>query len=79
MLLTRQRNAIQDLVRIAQEKILDIDWSVLPHPPYSQDFAPSDIHFLNLYKITEFLSKSGKNVCGKILELKTSLILLERK
>ena len=35
-------NTRQPSVRIIQEKILDLDWSVLPHPPYSPDLASSD-------------------------------------
>ena len=31
--------------RMTQEKILNLDWSVLPHPSYLLDIAPSDFHF----------------------------------
>ena len=30
--------------RITQRRILDLNWSVLPHPPYSPDLASSDFH-----------------------------------
>ena len=30
--------------RITKEKILDLGWSVLLHPPYSPDLTPSDFH-----------------------------------
>ena len=36
----------------AQAKLLQLDWEVLIHPPYSPDIAPSDFHlFWSLYKI----------------------------
>ena len=31
-------------VRIMQEKILDLGWSVLLHPPYSADLVPNEFH-----------------------------------
>jgi hypothetical protein len=35
--------------------IQELDWEILPHPPYSPDLAPSDYHL--------FLSLSN-NLCG---------------
>ncbi|KOC59561.1 Histone-lysine N-methyltransferase SETMAR [Habropoda laboriosa] len=35
-------NARLHIVKIIQKKILQLEWSVLLHPPYSPDFAPSD-------------------------------------
>ena len=32
---------------IMQEKILDLGWSVLPHPPYSPDLASSDFNLFH--------------------------------
>ena len=26
------------------QKLLELNWDVLPHPPYSHDLAPSDFH-----------------------------------
>ena len=37
-------NRNNDTVRITQEKMLDLDKSVLPHPPYSSDLTPGDFH-----------------------------------
>ena len=37
-------NARPHTIRVTQEKILELDWSVLPHPPYSPDLVPSDYH-----------------------------------
>ena len=76
-------NAWLHSAKITQEKILDLDWSVLPHPPYSPDLAPSDIHlFLFSKKCFEpqkiSSRRSGKNVYGKLVELETRWILLER-
>ena len=58
--------------------MLDLDWSVLP---YSPDLVSSDFHLFHSLVNTlndKFFKKSGKNICGKFLELKTSWILLER-
>ncbi|XP_043262919.1 histone-lysine N-methyltransferase SETMAR-like [Colletes gigas] len=37
-------NARSHTARVIQEKILELGWSVLPHPPYSPDLAPADYH-----------------------------------
>ena len=37
--------------RIIQEKILDLDWSVLPHQPYTPAFVLSDFHLLRFLQI----------------------------
>lgn len=29
---------------VTRQKLLDLGWDVLPHPPYSPDLAPSDFH-----------------------------------
>lgn len=37
-------NARPHAARITQEKIKELQWEVLPHPPYSPDLAPTDYH-----------------------------------
>ena len=37
-------NSRSHSTKIMQEKISDLSWSVLPHPPYSTYLAPSDFH-----------------------------------
>lgn len=37
-------NARPHAAKLTQEKIRQLDWEVLPHPPYSPDIAPSDFH-----------------------------------
>jgi histone-lysine N-methyltransferase SETMAR len=32
------------------EKIDNMEWEVLPHPPYSPDLAPSDYHLFDFVK-----------------------------
>ena len=34
-------------VRITKEKKLNLDWSVLLHPPYLPDLAPNDFHLFH--------------------------------
>lgn len=42
-------NARPHTARMTQEKIAELGWEILPHPPYSPDMAPSDYHlFLSL-------------------------------
>lgn len=37
-------NARPHTARITREKLLQLGWEILPHPPYSPDLAPSDYH-----------------------------------
>lgn len=42
-------NARPHIARMTRQKLLDLGWEVLPHPPYSPDIAPTDYHlFLSL-------------------------------
>ena len=55
-----------------EKKILDLGWSALPHP----DLVASDVHFffhsLQNALNDKIFSRSGENICGKLLELETS-------
>jgi len=37
-------NARPHVSKVTQNKIKDLGWEVLPHPPYSPDIAPTDYH-----------------------------------
>lgn len=44
-----QDNARPHTARVTREKISELGWETLPHPPYSPDISPSDYHlFLSL-------------------------------
>ena len=65
-------------VRIKQEKILDLSWSVLLHPPYLPDFLPSDFHvFCSLQNAMNdqkfFQENQVRMFVGKLLELENQL------
>ena len=59
-------NARPHSARIIQEKILDLGWSVLPHPPYSSDLAPNDFHLFGslqmLWMTKDFLKIKRKHL-----------------
>jgi histone-lysine N-methyltransferase SETMAR len=61
-------NARPHTARITQQKIRDLGWEVLPHPPYSPDTAPSDYHLFR--SLEHFLSgKTFRNID----EIKTAI------
>jgi hypothetical protein len=47
--LTRD-NARPHTVRATQERIQELQWELLAHPPYSPDLAPSDFHLFGSLK-----------------------------
>ena len=38
-------NAQPHVAKVVKETLEALNWDVLPHPPYSPEFAPSDYHF----------------------------------
>ena len=54
-----QDNARPHISMLTRQKLLELGWDVLPHPPYSPDIAPSDFHLFR--SLQNFLN-------GKILE-----------
>ncbi|XP_014609810.1 PREDICTED: histone-lysine N-methyltransferase SETMAR-like [Polistes canadensis] len=43
-------NVRSHTAKVTQEKILELGWSVLPHPPYSPDLAPTNYHLFSSLK-----------------------------
>ena len=39
-----QDNARPHTSFVTRKKLLELGWEVMPHPPYSPDFAPSDYY-----------------------------------
>lgn len=42
-----QDNARPHTARITSQKIEELGWEKIPHPPYSSDLAPSDYHLFH--------------------------------
>ena len=40
-------NARPHVAKLTREKLIELGWEVLIHPPYSPDLAPSDYHLFN--------------------------------
>jgi histone-lysine N-methyltransferase SETMAR len=38
-------NARPHMVKLTREKLLELGWVTVPHPPYSPDLAPTDYYF----------------------------------
>jgi histone-lysine N-methyltransferase SETMAR len=45
-------NARPHTARVTQERIQELQWELLEHPPYSPDLAPSDFHLFGPLKYT---------------------------
>ncbi|CAK9834541.1 Mariner Mos1 transposase [Anthophora retusa] len=54
-------NARPHIALAVRQKLLQFDWDVLPHPPYSPDLAPSD-YYLFLSLKNSHRSKSFKSI-----------------
>ena len=61
-----QDNARPQVSLMTKQKLLELGWEVLIQLPYSPDIAPSDFHYLGLYKILlmEKMSIPWKTVKG---------------
>ena len=59
-------------IRITLEKILDLDCSILPHPPYSPDLTPSNFHLYlqNALKDKRFSQDEVKTFVENLLSSK---------
>jgi histone-lysine N-methyltransferase SETMAR len=61
-------NARPHTVQATEERIQELQWGILEHPPYSLDFVPSDFHLFGQLETTlvaDFsLMKRLKQRCG---------------
>ena len=46
-------NARPHVSKVATQKLADLKWQMVPHPPYSPDLAPTDYHLFR--SMTHFL------------------------
>ena len=69
-------NARQHIAQLTLQKLNDLDFEILPHPPYSPDLSPTDYHiFKHLYRFLhqkQFATKSDiENVFKDFLKSRT--------
>jgi histone-lysine N-methyltransferase SETMAR len=67
--LLQHDNARPHTARATQERIQELQWGLLEHPPYSPDLAPSDFHLSDPLKTTSvenvsMMTKRLKRSCG---------------
>jgi [histone H3]-lysine36 N-dimethyltransferase SETMAR len=55
-------------MKFVPEKIAEFGWELLPQPPYSQDLAPSDYHFISTF-YNYLRGKNFENEEGLKIEL----------
>jgi len=69
-------NARPHTARVTRENFLGLDWSVLPHPSYSSDHAPSDYHLFrslqNALMETNFSNEDQVREFVKNFHIKTA-------
>ena len=63
-----QDDARPDSSLLTRQMLLQLEWDVLPHPPYSPDLAPSDCHLLR--SLQNFLNGTS---CSSNQEVKKHL------
>ncbi|GFU16725.1 putative DD34D transposase [Trichonephila clavipes] len=50
---SHQNNARPQTSVVTRQKLRELSWEVLMHPPYSTDLKPSDYHFYRIIKLPE--------------------------
>ncbi|KOC70126.1 Histone-lysine N-methyltransferase SETMAR [Habropoda laboriosa] len=63
-----QDNARPHVSLTTRQKLLELGWDVVPHPPYSPDLAPSDFHLFRSLQN----SLNGKNF-NSMVEIKNHI------
>ena len=63
-----QDNARPHTSLVTRQKLRELGWEVLSHPPYSPDIAPSDYHqFLSMANALGGVRLASKEACEKRL------------
>jgi transposase len=58
-------NARPHISKSTREKLLQLGWTTVPHPPYSPDLAPTDYH-LDLFQIIYVRKNLTMRITSKV-------------
>ena len=76
-----QDNARTHTFLVTCKQLLELDWKVMPHPPYSPDLAPWDYHLFRSLKnhLNGKTSDSNKVVKNELIQFFASKSFLRKR